>query len=70
MNGNFVVRHFERKGGAVPVDQALEKKYNKPAKSQSGIIGITRRKESVCKRNLIKHEKTKYRNFLYDISNK
>ena len=47
------------------MDQALEKEYNKPAKSSSGIIGFTRRKEAVCKWNLIKHEKAKYRSFLY-----
>ena len=51
------------------IDQALEKAYNKPAKSSSGIIGFTRRKEAVCKWNLIKHEKAKYKNFLYDVCN-
>ena len=67
LKGDFVVRHTSRKGSAVPMDQALEKAYNKPAKSSAGIIGFTRRKEAVCKWNLIKHEKGKYRNFLYDI---
>ena len=66
MNGDFVVRHSFRKGSAVPIDQALEKEYNKPAKSPSGIIGVTRRKEAVYKWNLIKHEKAKYRKFLYN----
>ena len=46
------------------MNQALEKACNKPAKSSAGIIGLTRRKEVVCKWNLIKHEKTKYRNFM------
>ena len=64
--GDFVVRHTSRKGSAVPMDQALEKAYNKPAKSSSGIIGFSRRKEAVCKWNLIKHEKGKFRNFLYN----
>ena len=67
VNGDFVVRHTLRKGSAVPMDQALEKAYNKPAKSAAGIIGFTRRKAAVCKWNLIKHEKANYRNFLYDI---
>ena len=67
LKGDFVVRHTTRKGSAVPIDQALEKAYNKPAKSSAGIIGFTRRKEAVCKWNLIKHEKAKYRNFLYDV---
>ena len=39
------------------MDQALEKQYNKPAKGQSGIIGFSRRKEAVCKWNIIKQEK-------------
>ena len=64
VNEDFVVRHSSRKGSAVPMDQALEKAYNKRAKSSSGIIGSTRRKEAVCKWNLIKHEKAKYRNFM------
>ena len=64
-SGDFVARHSLRKVIAVPMDQALEKEYNKPAKSSSGIIGFTRRKEAVCKWNLIKHERAKYRSFLY-----
>ena len=58
------MRHSSRKGSAVPMDQALEKAYNKPTKSSAGIIGFTRRKETICKWNLIKHEKAKYRNFM------
>ena len=58
----------KRKGSAVPVDQALESKYNKQAKSSSEIIGITGRKEAVCKWGLIKHEKANYSNFLRKIS--
>ena len=37
----FVVRHTSRRGSGIPMDQALEKAYNKPAKCQGGIIGIT-----------------------------
>ena len=48
LKGGFVVKHTSRSGSGVPMDQALEKAYNKPAKSQSGIIGISRRKEAVC----------------------
>ena len=58
------MRQSSRKGSAVLMNQALEKAYNKPAKSSAGIIGFTRRKEAVCKWNLIKHEKAKYRNFM------
>ena len=54
------MRHSSRKCSAVSMDQALEKAYNKPAKLSAGIIGFTRRKEAVCKWNLIKHEKAKY----------
>ena len=42
------------------MDQALEKEYNKPAKGQGGIIGISRRKEAVAQWNIIKHEKSKF----------
>ena len=50
-------RNSSRKGSANPVDQAMEKCYSKPAKSSASIIGFTRRKESVCEWNLIKHKK-------------
>ena len=42
------------------MDQALEKQYNKPGKGPLGIIGFTRRKEALCKWNIIKHEKFLY----------
>ena len=64
LNGDFVVGHSFRKDSAVSLDQALEKFGSKPAKSSAGIIGFTRRKETVCKWNLIKHEKAKYRDFM------
>lgn len=68
LQGEFVVKLSQRKASAVPMDQALESKYNKPAKSSSGIIGITRKKEAVCKWNLVKHEKSNYTSLLRDIS--
>ena len=49
-----------RRGSKLPMDQALEKLYNKPAKGQSGIIGFSRRKEAVCKWNIVNHEKYQY----------
>ena len=58
------MRQSFREGSAVPMDQALEKAYNKPAKSSAGIIGFTRRKEAACKWNLIKAETAKYGNFM------
>ena len=67
VNGGFVVKHTKRYGSGVPMDQALEKEYNKPAKSHGGIIGITRRKEAVAKWNIIKHEKSSYTKFLEDL---
>ena len=45
--GGFVVRHTAKCGSAVPMDQALEKEYNKPAKGQGGIIGFSRRKKQL-----------------------
>ena len=62
-----MVRHKSRNGSAVTIDQALENECNKPAKSQAGIIGFTRRKETVCKWNIIKHEKAKYRKCLSEV---
>ena len=64
MNRGFIVKHTNRQGSRVPMDQALEKAYNKPAKSQSGIMGFSRCKEAVCKWNIIKHEKAEYTSFL------
>ena len=48
VEGGFVVRQTANCGSAVPVDQALEKECNKPAKGQGGIIGFSRRKEAVA----------------------
>ena len=39
--GDFVLNHTSRRGSSVPLDQALEKAYNKPAKGPGGIIGLT-----------------------------
>ena len=57
----------QRKGSAVPIDQDLKQAYNKPAKSCSGIVGISRQKEAVCRWNIIKHEKGKFKSFLQDL---
>ena len=65
--GKFVFHQTKRKGSGIPMDQALEKQYNKPAKGPSGIIGFTRRKEAVCKWNIIKHEKFLYTQTLSEI---
>ena len=51
----------------VPMAQALEKAYNKPAKGQGSIIGFTRRKEAVVQFNLTRHEKAKISSFLRSI---
>ena len=67
-NGQFVVRQILRRGSGVPMDQVLEQSYNKPAKAAGGIIGITRKKEAVCKWNIIKHEKANYKKFIEDVS--
>ena len=40
VESRFVVRQTAKCGSAVPMDQALEKEYNKPAKGQGGIIGF------------------------------
>ena len=53
----FVAEQILRKGSLIPIDIVLEKQCNKPAKEPSGIIGISRQKEAVCKWNLIRHDK-------------
>lgn len=45
MNGGFTVKQRIRKCSAIPVDQALEKEYNKNAKESSGINRFTREKK-------------------------
>ena len=35
--GGFAVRHTSQRGSGVPMDQALEKAYNKPAKGHGGM---------------------------------
>ena len=62
--GGFVVRHTKGKANAFPMDQALEKAYNKPEKNNSGVFGISRRNNTVCLWNIINHEKAKFKNFL------
>ena len=47
LNSDSIVRRSSRKCSAVPMDQALENAYNKPAKSSACIIGFTRRKQSI-----------------------
>ena len=67
VKGNFVVNFTSRKGSFVPIDQALEKSYNKTAKGKSGIIGLTRRKEAVAQHDIIHHEKIQIVNFLLEL---
>ena len=50
-----------------PDGSGLEKEYNKPAKGQGGIIGISRRKEAVAQWNIIKHEKSKFTKHLREL---
>ena len=68
VSGGFVVNMSARRGSAVPMDQALEKAFNKPSKGPSGIIGISRQKEAVAKWSLIKQEKMMYTSTLTDLT--
>ena len=61
--GSFVVNFKKTCASAVPMDQALEKAYNKLAKGQLGIIGFTRRKEAVAQFNLIDMKRLKFHHF-------
>ena len=65
----FVATQTFRKVSSIPLDQALEIQYNKPAKNQSGIVGITRKKEAVNKWNILRHEKFQHTQFLEQMCN-
>ena len=67
LEGDFTVKHTASCGSSVPLDQALEKEYNRSAKSSCRIVGFTRRKESVLKWNIIQHKKGQFIDFLKDI---
>ena len=67
--GDFVVAQTFRKSSSIPLDQASEMQYNITAKSQSGIIGITRKKEAVNKWNILRHEKLQYTQVLEQMCN-
>lgn len=56
LRGGFVVQIGEKNFSSVGMDQGLEMCYNKPAKGQGGIIGMTRRKEAVALQDIIKHD--------------
>lgn len=56
LRGGFVVQIGEKTFSSVGMDQGLEMCYNKPAKGQGGIIGMTRRKEAVALQDIIKHD--------------
>ena len=51
--GSDVVRPTHRKCSAIPMEQALEKEYNKVAKGKGGVIGFSKQKGTVAKWNLI-----------------
>ena len=65
--GSLVVRHTHRKCSAVPMDQALEKEYNKVAKGKSGENEFPKQKGTATKWNLIKHEKLQYVRWLNEL---
>ena len=60
LEGDFTVKHTASCGSGVPLDQALEKEYNRSAKSSCRIVGFIRRKESVLKWNIIQHKKGQF----------
>ena len=67
LEGDFTVKHTTSSESGVPLDQSLEKEYNKSAKSFSRTIAYTRGKESVLKWNIIHHEKGQVTDFLCNI---
>ena len=67
VQGRLVVKQTHRSGSGIPMDMALEKEYNKPAKGPGRVIGFSSRKEVVAQWNLIKHEKAQYTKFLQEL---
>ena len=67
VEGGFVVWQTAKCGSAVPMDQALEKEYNKLARGQGGIIGFSHRKEAVAQWNIIKHKKARFVKHLWEV---
>ena len=65
-SNGFVVRHTSRKGSGMPMDQALEKAYNKVSKGP-GVIGITKNKSAIARWNIIKHDKMLITQYLRDV---
>ncbi|KAJ8874124.1 hypothetical protein PR048_024965 [Dryococelus australis] len=55
--GSFVVQHGTRKFSSVGMDKTHEQVYNKLDEGHGGIIGLTRWKQAVAQRDIIKHEK-------------
>ena len=66
--GKFVVKHTIGKFKAVGADMALEQTINRSQKSQSGIIGMTRKKAFVTKWQLIYHEMLEISNLHREVS--
>ena len=56
MRGGILVQHGDKNFSSVLMDPGLEMCYSQPAKGQSGIIGMTRRKEAVALQGIIKHD--------------
>ena len=56
-----MVRYTSPKISAVHLIKPLKKEH---AKIHSGMIGFFRKKKAICRRNVIKHEKAKYKKFL------
>lgn len=56
LKGRFTVKQSTTPYTSVATDQALEQLINRPSKGTGGIIGITKKKESVAVWNLTFHE--------------
>ena len=66
MRCGFVVTCTKRKASAFPMNQALEKAYNKPAKRSIRAIDISLQKDSSCWWNTVRHKKVKFKHVLQE----
>lgn len=65
--GAFTVKHTQRPFSSVGMDQALGQSINRAGKSPSGIIGYTKKKNSVAVWNMIFHESIGINNVFREI---
>ena len=68
MNGRFTLKRSQVPFTSVATDQALEQTINRSSKSTAGVIGITKKKQSVAAWDLTFHEFLAVTNYVKEIT--